>query len=295
MVGFSFSTRNEEKLVTIHRLVFAGLLCVLSFSSLAQEQADTEMTEAQRIYDSLNWTPGPGTFDVTPKATIDLPEGYDRLDAADTKKLMELYENPSSFNEYYVAPVDERWFAIFAYEDTGYIEDDEAIDAAELLESIRQATEAGNRERRDRGWAEMSVVGWQYEPFYSDTTNRLSWAILAESGGQQLVNYNTRLLGRTGVISAVLVADQETLDQSVQEFEQLLERFEYKPGNTYAEYKPGDKTAAYGLAALITGGAAVAVAKGAGKGVFKMIGLGILAFFALLGGKIKRMFSSKKE
>ena len=254
-----------------------------------------DMSEAEQIVASLNWSAGPGTFEVTQNASIELPAGYDRLDPDDTRKLMELFENPPSDEEYYVGPEDQRWFAIFTYEDTGHITDNEDIDPDALLDSIRDATKAGNAERRDRGWAEMHIVGWQYEPFYSDITNRLSWAIMAESDGARIVNYNTRLLGRTGVISAVLVADPEMLSESVAEFETLLEGFNYNAGSTYAEYREGDKLATYGLAALVTGGAAVAVAKGMGKGLIKAIGLGVLALLAALRGRIKRAFSSKKS
>jgi uncharacterized membrane-anchored protein len=272
------------------RYVLAAAVLVAISVAVAQEQSEPEA-----IYASLNWQAGPGTHDVTTKASIDLPAGYDRLSPSDTKKLMELMENPSSGSEYYVGPEDGRWFAVFSYEDTGHITDDEEIDADDLLDSIKEGTRYGNKERRESGWAEMNIIGWQYEPRYSDSTNRLSWAILAESEGYEIVNYNTRLLGRTGVISATLVAEPEILTTSVGEFENLLDGFTYNPGDLYAEYKEGDKLATYGLAALVTGGAAAAVAKGAGKGLFKAIGLGILAFFAAIGKFFKGIFSRKQS
>jgi uncharacterized membrane-anchored protein len=272
-------------MATSKLLLFTALV---SITNISAAQESTDVTE---IYSSLNFTAGPGTYDVTPRATIELSADYDRLDASDTKKLMELMENPSDGRDYYVAPVDERWFSIFSYEDTGHVKDDEEIDANALLDSLREGTKIGNRERARRGWAELHIVGWQYRPTYNDTTNRLSWAVLAESEGQEIVNYNTRLLGRTGVISATLVAEPAVLDVSVTEFENLLNGFQYKSGDTYAEYRAGDKLATYGLAALVTGGAAAAVAKGAGKGLFKAIGVGILAFFAFVGGAIRKMFS----
>jgi len=247
--------------------------------------AAQEPSEAEAIYSSLQWEAGPGNYDVTNKASIDLPAGFDRLNSSDTAALMELMENPSSGSEYYVGPEDGRWFAVFSYEDTGHIKDDEEIDADDLLYSIKEGTKYGNEERRKRGWAEMQIIGWQYEPRYSDRTNRLSWAILAESEGYEIVNYNTRLLGRTGVISATLVTDPET----------LLDGFSYNAGDLYAEYREGDKLATYGLAALVTGGAAAAVAKGAGKGLFKAIGLGILAFFAAISKFFKGMFSRRQS
>ncbi|MEO0345543.1 MAG: DUF2167 domain-containing protein [Pseudomonadota bacterium] len=223
---------------------YASVLSLVAFSLLAAPSAVAqeaeELTEAQQIYANLEFSAGPGTFDVSSRAEIDLPEGYDRLNAEDTAKLMALYENPTSTNEYYVAPTDERWFSVFSYDDTGHIKDDEEIDAGDLLSSIREGTEYSNRERRDRGWPEMTIVGWQSQPSYSDATNRLSWAIIGESAGQQIVNYNTRLLGRTGVMSATLVAAPDELDTAIAEFETMLEGFRYKPGNLYAEYKEGE-------------------------------------------------------
>lgn len=276
-----------------------GLTAAALFISaplLAQDSAEeAPVSVAQQIYDSLNFEAGPGTFDVTSRAEITLPEGYDRLNPEDTGKLMELYGNPSGAGEYYVAPVDERWFSIFYYEDTGHIKDDETIDADDLLASIRAGTEVGNRERAAMGVAPMQIVGWQSKPHYDENTNRLTWAVLGESEGLQIVNYNTRLLGRTGVMSAMLVASPEDLDAAINEFETLLTGFDYKPGNLYAEYRDGDKLAKYGLAALVTGGAAVAVAKGAGKGLFKLIGVGIIAFFAFFGRMFKNIFSRKSE
>lgn len=274
------------------KLKYVIAIALLAATSMAAAQ---EMSEAEAIYASLDWQAGPGTFEVTPRASIDLPFGYDRLNASDTSKLMELMENPSAGNEYYVGPEDGRWFAVFSYEDTGHVKDDEEIDADDLLASIKEGTKYGNEERRKRGWAEMHIIGWEHEPSYSDTTNRLSWAVLAESEGYGIVNYNTRLLGRTGVISATLVADPETLSSSISEFEGLLDGFSYNSGDRYAEYREGDKLATYGLAALVTGGAAAAVAKGAGKGVFKAIGLAILAFFAAIGRFFKGIFSRKQS
>ena len=239
----------------------------------------------------LDWVSGPADVGIANIASVDLPTGYSYLDSDDTAALMELFQNPTSTEEYYVGPDDMRWWAVFSFEDSGYINDDEQIDAVALLESLRAGNEYSNEERRNRGWSELHITGWQYPPFYEQDTNRLAWAIRAESDGEPIVNYNTRLLGRKGVMSAVLVADPETLDASVGEFKQLLATFDYEQGHRYAEYLPGDKVATYGLAALVTGGAAAAVAKsGAAKGLFKLIGAGAIAVFAVFSRVAKRMF-----
>ena len=108
-----------------------------------------------------------------------------------------------------------------------------------------------------------------------------------------VVNFNTRVLGRGGVMSAVLVSSPDGLNESIGEFKDALASFEYLPGQKYAEYKPGDKIAKYGLAALITGGAAAIAVK---TGLWKVILGGLIAGWkfiaaaavALFGGLARR-------
>jgi uncharacterized membrane-anchored protein len=45
------------------------------------------------------------------------------------------------------------------------------------------------------------------------------------------------------------------------QYQALLTDYSYKQGERYAEYRSGDKLAKYGLAALITGGAAAVAVK----------------------------------
>src|SRR5262249_26529974 len=150
--------------------------------------------------------------------------------------------------------------------------------------------------RRSRGWNEMEVSGWQTPPHYDTSTRRLEWAVNGRDlkSGSTVVNFNTRLLGRTGVTSVVLLADPQTLDSAVPQFKQTLTAFSYLPGQTYAEYKPGDKVAKYGLAALITGGAAaIAVKTGFWKVLVGALAAGwklIVAGLVAAGAAFKRFF-----
>lgn len=265
-------------------------LMALSLSTAALSQ-EPQMEGEMNPLATLEWKAGPGSFNVARRASIELPEGYDYLDAANTTRLMEMMENPTSGQEYYAGPADMRWFSVFEYDDTGHIEDNESIDPDDLLASLREGNRIGNEERRKRGWTEFKILGWQYEPFYDEEDNRLTWAILGESDGQPVVNYNTRLLGRTGVMSVTLVSGVETLDSDLMEFKAMLAGFNYNQGQRYAEYEPGDKLATYGLAALVTGGAAAAVVKsGAGKSIVKFVMAGVAAVVAFFGGALKRVF-----
>jgi uncharacterized membrane-anchored protein len=273
--------------------LYAFVLVATVFSTVAVAQ-EPQVGEGSNPVADLDWQFGPGTFAVDSRATITLPDGFDYLDAADTARLMELMENPTSGREYFAGPEDMHWFAVFEYDDTGHIEDDDTIDPEALLDALMEGNKIANEERRQRGWTEFQILGWQYEPFYDQETNRLTWAILGESSGQSVVNYNTRLLGRTGVMSATLVAGEETLGTDVEEFKAMLTGFQYNQGQRYAEYQPGDRLATYGLAALVTGGAAAAMVKsGAGKGLFKLIAAGAVAVAVFFRGIFQKFFGRK--
>jgi uncharacterized membrane-anchored protein len=122
------------------------------------------------------------------------------------------------------------------------------------------------------------------------------WAIRGRgSDGQEVVNYDVRLLGRAGYTSATLVTDPGKLSALKPQLAEILNGYSYKRGKSYAEWVPGDKVAAYGLTALVAGGAGAAAAK---MGLFAVLGkffvkawkLG-LALIVGLGAGIKALFN----
>ncbi len=236
---------------------------------------------------SLDWLHGPASGVIGARATIDVPEGFAFLGAADTRRMMEMMENIPGDEEYVIAPVDMDWFAVFAFDEIGYVKDDEVLDSDAVLASLRQGNDLANTERRRRGWGTMDILGWKFPPRYDDAVKRLEWATLLKvnSRGTEVTNYNTRFLGRAGVMGVVVVADPEQLDSAVAEFKQIAVGFSYIQGQRYAEFRSGDRIAEYGLAALITGGAVAVATK---KGLWKFIGIGVVALLAWLGSLFKR-------
>src|SRR5262249_17362787 len=159
---------------------------------------------------------------------------------------------------------------VLEFKDTGYVKDDEKIDPDGLLESLRKGTEASNEERKSRGWAPLTIVGWRFPPRYDQQNRRLEGAIDGEPQGTRVVNDNTRILGSHGVTSVAVVADPDAIDRAVSDFKGVVQNYTYVSGERYTEYKAGDRVAEYGLAALVTGGAAaVAVKTGAAKWLWK--------------------------
>jgi uncharacterized membrane-anchored protein len=274
------------------QFVLAVLLACASIGAWAEDSAIAK----------LPWQRGPTTGKIADKATIQVPLGYVFLDVSGTKKLNELMHNPpDSSSTYTFAPEDLSWIGFFSFNDVGYIKDENDIDADKILASVKEGTEQGNTERQSRGWDTLKVLGWSFEPKYDSQIKSLAWAILAEDekSHAKIVNYNTRLLGRRGVMEVVVVSDPESLNSSIAAFKGNLPGFQFTQGESYAEYRPGDHVAAYGLAALITGGAAAVAAK---KGFFGVIAgflaaawKLVVAAFLGMGAWLRSLFSKKQK
>ncbi len=116
----------------------------------------------------------------------------------------------------------------------------------------------------------MNIVGWDQPPRYNEETHNLEWAIRGESEGEKVINYNTRLLGRKGVMEVNLVVDPDKLAATLPAYQEILTAYSFKNGERYAEYRAGDKLAKYGLTALIAGGAATVAVK---TGLFATLAL----------------------
>jgi uncharacterized membrane-anchored protein len=241
----------------------------------------------------VHWQNGPCTASLGTEASINLPVGYKFVGPEDTRKLMEDMGNPSDGSEKgMVFPMNEEWFIVFEYKNVGYIKDDDKtnLDADAMLSAIKSGNEEGNKERRKRGWSTIEIVGWDQKPQYDSSTHNLIWAIRGkdQGGGEEVINYNTRLLGRGGYMSANLVVEPEKLARNVPAYKTLLGYFSFRKGNTYAEFRQGDKIAEYGLAALVTGGAAaVAVKVGLFKKLWKLIIIAVVG----IGAGVKKVLN----
>jgi uncharacterized membrane-anchored protein len=198
-----------------------------------------------------------------------------------------------------------RWMVLFTYEDTGHVKDDEKddLDAGDLLDSYKEGQESANEFRQQNGIEPIFIDGWEQQPAYNEQVKSLEWAITAHSPtSARIVNFNTRLLGRTGVMSAVLMyGDDVQLKDIIGDFRTLMSGFTFKEGQRYSEFRDGDKLAEYGLAALVAGGGVALAAKTGLLAKFgillakggKAIILGIVAVGAGIANVFKRIFGKK--
>ena len=190
---------------------------------------------------------------------------------------------------------DGEWWVIFSFDPSGYVSDDEKdeLDADAILASIKKGSEAANKEREERGWGRFDIVGWVERPYYDSATNNLTWSIDGKDPSEtHTVNHSVRLLGRGGVMHVDLVADPVQMATAVPEFNRMLSGFRFKPGHTYAEWREGDRVAAYGLTALVAGGAGAAAMK---SGLIGKLWKVIVGALVAVGAGIKRLFGRKGE
>jgi len=249
---------------------------------------------------SVDWQQGPTRVAVGAMGQIEIPDGYIYAGQADTIKLLESMGNPTSGKELgLLAPKGKAdWFIVYEFSDIGYIKDaeQEDLDADDLLESIRKGTAEANKIRKQKGWPALLIDGWLKPPHFDPATKNLQWAIKGTSEGKPVVNFNTRVLGRRGVMEVNLVTGPETLEATLPVFKDLLAKYSFKSGETYAEYKPGDKIAKYGLAALITGvGVAAALKTGLLARFWKVIVVVLVAIGAFFKKIFRAIFGRKEQ
>ncbi len=265
----------------------AAVCAVLTLPLAAQENSGGEV--------KINWVYGPATANMNGIAEIKIPDKYRFANGDDTRKIMELYGNPPTDLETgYIEPERRDWFIVFEFDETGYIKDDEknSLDADAILKSIKEGTKESNKWRKEKGMPDLAIIGWQKKPSYNTATNNLEWAIINESAGSRNINYNIRFLGRKGVMSVIIVADEKGLNSAVAAANKMLTTYSFTEGNKYSEFTKGDKIAEYGLAALIAGGAGAAALK---TGLLQKFWKFIVAGLVAAGAGIKRLFSGKKS
>lgn len=256
---------------------------------------DAQNDKFDKLVKSIAWkTDGSGTLGNI--ATLGIPSGYRFTGSAGTIQLMEGYGNLTSGSELgYISPLDMGWFAVFEFDECGYVKDDEKdkLDAGKILKQMQESQKQANKELARRGMSTLQVLGWQTPPFYNPQTNNLEWAIrLRSSTGGESINYKTKLLGRRGVMDVVLVCGEEELPAVIADYQNLLKGFAFKKEESYASFSKGDKIAEYGLTGLIVGGGLLVAAKtGLLAKFWKFIVIGVVA----IGAFLKRIFVGKTK
>lgn len=248
------------------------------------------------------------------KAVLHLGERYYFLPPAEAKRvLVEAWGNPPSQGDGVLGLVveqgknvfDSPWAAVITYEDTGHVSDSKAKeeDYATVLKDMQESQEAANPEREKAGYPAMHLAGWAQPPSYDSASHSLIWARELQVAGQNTnaLNYDVRLLGRTGVLSLNMLSEMPLLSDVRTAAGDFGKAVTFEPGAGYADFNAStDKAAEYGLAGLVAGGVAVAAAKKLGFLALvlkfgKVILIGIAAAGAAVAGFFRKLFGRNRD
>lgn len=284
---------------------FALPILLIAFADFAHAQeapaeAPDPTTEAVRA--ALQQ--GPVDIALRDQARLALPEGFGFIPAREAAQLLARMGNQT--DERFVGLIvplaeDASWMVVAEYEPSGYIKDDDAKDwnADELLQSLRDGTEAANAQREKVGVPAIAVSRWIEPPAYQADTHRLVWSAEARLkhgvDPDPSVNYNTYVLGREGYVSLNLVTSLSTIDDDKQVASTLLAAVAFNDGKRYTDFNSStDKVAAYGLGALVAGVAAKKLGLLAALGVF-LAKFGKVVFISLAagGGVLAKIFKGR--
>jgi uncharacterized membrane-anchored protein len=229
----------------------------------------------------------PATLRLNEQGSFTVPEGAAFVPLPEAAEVMRAMGNRAGDN--FVGLIagtapDDHWLAAVAFIKEGYIRDDDAKEwnAEDLLQHLKDGTEAANQDRRARGFPALEIIGWIEKPAYDPGNHRLVWSISARSenappDAPRTVNYNTYLLGREGFFSLNFITGDRLIEAQKPIARGLLAGLAFDDGKRYQDFDTStDKVAAYGLAALVGG----AVLKKVG---FFAVAVAFLAKFAKLG------------
>jgi uncharacterized membrane-anchored protein len=295
------------KLVHAITAVLSRQLCAWLPQARAAEPASGN---EQKVFEEARQAALSGPVDVplAGQAVLKLPAGYAFVAQPHATRVLNAMGNPGQDSGLHglIFPGAEGagWFITVRHEDSGHIPDDDARDwnADDLLKSYREGTEAANEERLKMGAPALEILGWAESPTYDATAHRLVWAMSSRHKGAAAneprgVNYNTYVLGREGYFSLNLVTGLAELPQHKGAALGMLEALKFDDGKRYADYNAStDRTAEYGLAALVVGVAAKKLGFLALAGVFlaKFAKVGLLGL-ALVGAGAVKFFRRKKR
>ncbi len=260
---------------------------------------------------------GPHKIDLGDKlAVIEMPAGYAFIKKEDAQAILKAEGNEPQGVLGILVPASDKseensFFVVCRFEDIGHVRDDDAgkLNADEILNSYKDGSKEQNEERKQLGIPPIFVGGWAEKPHYEKAKHQVVWAVEVKdqdspSSPVTAVNYNTRILGREGVLSLNLVTDADKLQPNKKEVGKLLNLTSFLSGKSYGDFQPGkDKDAGFGLAGLILGGGAMAAAAKLGifGGLWKfMLGILLVAkkfiIIAIAGaGALLAKFFGKKK
>ena len=110
-------------------------------------------------------TRGPASIPLLDQARLALPSGMAFIPKPAASRLLSAYGNRpgDSLVGMIASPQEDTpWWVIINWVADGYVKDDEAakLDPDAILASLREAADEGNKDRVQRGFPELELLGW---------------------------------------------------------------------------------------------------------------------------------------
>lgn len=294
------------------RTALVPLLLLVATPALAAPKPAT-----QSEIDALKPTAGPAKVTVGDNiASIALPKDYAFFGPKDARFIIErLWGNPSAAGVLgLIVPKpkddgkddtedgdDTDVGIVITYEDEGHINDDDAakMNFDDLLKQMQASDPEENAERAKAGFPAIQLLGWAEPPHYDFAAKKLYWATRLKfgDGPKDTLNYNVRILGRTGTLVMNTVGDVGQLAAAATAAKEILQVTEFNQGKRYSDYLPSaDKAAAVGIGGLIAGKVLLKV--GFFAGLLKVLAgfaKPILVALGAVTAKVAQLFGRKKK
>ncbi len=257
----------------IRRLLGSALVLTALFNLPLYAQKFQTDKELQNWVKNLKYETNTVTFsdkDGKTYAKIHVPKGYKFLNGPDSKIVLEdVWGNPPSSESPLglLFPAHEgplvfggNSYAItVSYVDDGHVDDEDSkeINYNELLTQLKESTQEESEQRKKEGYGGIELIGWASNPYYDSNSKKLHWAkeYHFEGSPKNTLNYNIRILGRTGYLLLNVLGDTGVLGKVKGDVGEILRSVEFVEGHRYADYdSKTDNLAAYGIGGLIAGG-----------------------------------------
>ena len=188
----------------------------------------------------------------------------------------------------------------------GYVDMEEwTEDANNDIDAIWASFVEGAKAQSERIGYQVTPLKWVLYPTLNKDTKVMTYGILLDFGGQQVINLHAIKFTRSGYVEMNIVTGEDMLAATGRSFDDVATYTSatYAPesGFRYADFKDGDKIAAVGAVGVLASVMGVEYTK---KGTLAAIGAAILLFakkawFLLLAipaaiiGAVKKLFGRK--
>ena len=275
-------------------IVFGALLMLImglcSFVNVTDEDVLANGVDQNTLnemkQDSIKGKAGVVNFPAC-HASVNVPDGFVFLDSIQARTLLiDYWGNPEDRAEgllgvlvpntalcYYQISMAY----IISYDNCGYVKDDDAssIDYDDLLADLKKKAEAESdtlpKENR------YSIKGWAVSPKYLADSHVLVWAKTLSFSGEDIVNYDMRILGKDGLVSINAVIDPADCKEVVASESKIIDCLTYDNGYAYTDFDASrDRVSEWTIGGLVAG---TILAK---TGVLAKIGIFLLKFWKII-------------